>query len=325
MVKICYNHNVPRSNTRMPTIPQQDSPADQASELKDAALLIIDVLYDDDDKPLDFIYAESNDAHEQLSGVYHKKDQQLPNDKELWLSIYDQVIRTGISQHFQNYISASGARYAVHISRLSGGKSRRVAVVYSDISDQITAESSLQEHDERQRFLLRLTDSLKHLGNPDEIQATATRVVMDYLQCDRCYYGEIANGRVEIRQDAATEGLPSVANTYDLDSMPIFKKVVESGEPFVVTNVYNTPLVDENLRHMCIALQVISFMNIPVIKDGEPSGILCVVQSTPRNWSHFESSLEEDVAERIWTTVERTNSVELSPFDAITGFKRAVG
>lgn len=68
----------------MPKLFRQDLPAHQPYKLKDAAFVIIDVLYDDNNKPLCFNYAESNDAHEQFTGSIRKddlqNDQQLPND-----------------------------------------------------------------------------------------------------------------------------------------------------------------------------------------------------------------------------------------------------
>lgn len=181
----------------------------------------------------------------------------------------------------------------------------RLIGITQNIDVQKKAEITLRKSEERQAFLLKLSDTLHLLSDPETIQATAMMLTMGHFASDRCYYCEVENGNAIIRQDAAVAGLPSVTGVYDLKSMPVFDVVVNAGRPFVVHDVHTTDLVDESLRQLCIQLQVISFIDIPVIKNNQCVGILCVVQSTPRKWTGFEIELARDVADRIWNSVER--------------------
>ncbi|HEV7350855.1 PAS domain S-box protein [Telluribacter sp.] len=185
-----------------------------------------------------------------------------------------------------------------------------VIISFEDITEIKKAESILRESEERQAFLLQLSDELRPVSDPFEIQAVATRLAMHFFGADRCYYCEIENDTASIRQDASKEGLPSIAASYSLSSMPLFKSVLDAGHPIVVQDSNTTDLLDDNLRQLCIDLQKISFVDVPVIKNGKPAGILCLTQCLPRTWTAIEVALVGEMAERTWSAVERAKAEE---------------
>jgi len=67
-------------------------------------------------------------------------------------------------------------------------------------------------------------------------------------------------------------------------------------------------VLNEELKQLCIQLQIISFIDVPVIKNGQPVGILCITQSTPRQWTDLEVELVQEIAERTWAAVERARA-----------------
>ncbi|MDJ1497492.1 PAS domain S-box protein [Cytophagaceae bacterium DM2B3-1] len=236
-----------------------------------------------------------------------------PDDREGSARRYGDTFETGKPLRQEHRIRRHDGEYRWFVVSAwplkdSSGQVVKIYGAATDIHDRKQAEDALRESEERKAFLLKLSDALHPLYDPIEIEHTANKVAMDYFGSDRCYYCQIKGGQAIIYRDAAREGLPSVANVYPLHTMPIFKTVIDVAKPFIVPDVKVTELVDESLRELCVSLQVISFMNIPVIKDNNPVGILCIVQSTPRNWTNFEVSLAEEVAERIWTAVERARA-----------------
>ncbi|WP_346294142.1 GAF domain-containing protein [Sphaerothrix gracilis] len=183
-----------------------------------------------------------------------------------------------------------------------------VLVVSYDITERKQAEATLRESETRQAYLLSMSDALQPLTDPVAIQETATQIAMNHFGADRCYYCEIEDGNAIIRRDAARDGLPSVAGVYPLSSFPILQAIIDAGHPFAVQDVRTTDTVDDNLRQLCLRLQVISYINVPVIKNGQPVGILCLVKSTPRDWSKLEVELVVETADRTWATVERARA-----------------
>ncbi|MBT0770401.1 GAF domain-containing protein [Kineosporia sp. J2-2] len=65
--------------------------------------------------------------------------------------------------------------------------------------------------------------------------------------------------------------------------------VVTSGEPFVVANANDDPLVARN--HAIMELGVIAYAGVPLIADGVVVGALCAIDHKPRLWT--DSQVEE--------------------------------
>lgn len=178
----------------------------------------------------------------------------------------------------------------------------------------------LEESRDWYQFLLQLSDALRPIADPFAVEEIATRLAMQYLDADRCYYCQVVEGMAIITRDARRDHLPSVAGTYPLSSFPLLKKVVDKGRPFVVDDAHTSPILDEELRAICLQLHVIAFLNVPVIKQGDPVGVLCLVQSRPRIWTEHEIQLQIETAERTWAAVERT-SAEAAFRDSQKGFE----
>lgn len=165
-----------------------------------------------------------------------------------------------------------------------------------------------KEHERGQKYRLSLNETLRFIADPVEIEESVTALAMKYFGADRCYYCTIEGDYSIIRRDARKEGLPSVAGKYPLSSFTLLKKVIDEGVPFVVPDANTSTILDEPLREICLRLQVISFLDVPVIKNGNAKGILCLVQSTPRNWTDTEMQLAVETAEWTWAAVERARA-----------------
>ena len=273
-------------------------------ETMDEGYLLSEVIFDENGKPIDILYLEANPAAVRLAGRDFSGQRMReidPNYEEYWYEIYGRVALTGEFVRAERYAQAHDRWFDFYAFKVGGQESRRVAVVFNDITDR-------KRFEQRQAYMLQLSDALRSLFDAVEIQATVTRTTMNFFKADRCYYCEIIDGDVIIRQDASREDLPSVVGVYPLDNSPIFKAMLNAGEPFVFEDVHTTNFLDENLRQTCLQLQIIAGMNVPAIKQGEPVGILCITQSTPRNWTEFEMDLAQETAERTWATIERARA-----------------
>ncbi|HEU4901308.1 MAG TPA: PAS domain S-box protein, partial [Flavisolibacter sp.] len=270
----------------------------------DEGFCIIQLLYENG-KPVDWLYLEANPTFEKQSGfnpVGKKGSETAGYVEEFRLNFYNNVLQTRQPGRAENYVAAVDRWYSIYAAPLEGSQDL-IAVVFDDITERKHQE---QRHD----YLLKLSDALRSLTDAVQIEETVTRVALASFGCDRCYYSQIEGDRSIICRDAAKEGLPSIAGVYQMSDAPIFKAVVNAGKPFVVQNVNTTDLVDESWRQLCLQLQVVSFIDVPVIKNGIPVGVFCVVQSTPRAWTQNEISLAEETAERTWAAVERAKAEE---------------
>lgn len=258
---------------------------------------------------IDFAYEDVNPAYERIVGISKEEligrtaRQVLPDLGEEW---YEAVRKVGINREatiVESFVTPIAKWLNAHYTPFGAAEEGWLAIVFNDVTERKKTE-------ERQKFLLALSDALRPLSHPVDIQEAVAQTAMDFFEADRCYYCEIENGDIIIRREAATGVLPAVAGVYPLTNFPILKAVVDAGYPLVVEDVHSTNMVDEELRQLCIQLHIISFINVPVIKNGKAVGILCLVQSKPRNWISIEVELAAETAERTWSAVERARAEE---------------
>jgi PAS domain S-box-containing protein len=273
-------------------------------ESMDEGYILCEVIFDENEKPVDILYLEANDAavrmaRKELAG---KTTRQLdPNFQQHWFDTWGRVAKTGMPERYEYCPRPLGVWYSFYVFKIGGAKDTKVAAVYEDITQR-------KQQEQRQEFLLKLSDALRTKSEPIEVQETITRVTMDHFKSDRCYYCEIEADQTIIRRDAARQGFTSVAGVYSMNDIPVFKVVVEAEKPIIVNDVATTASLDESLRQLCIQQQVISFIDVPVIKNDITAGILCIIQSEPRKWTEFEIQLAKEVAERAWTDIERAKA-----------------
>jgi PAS domain S-box-containing protein len=195
------------------------------------------------------------------------------------------------------------------VIRNNEGSIEGIIFSFRDITDRKKDEETLRKSEERQAFLLKLSDALRPLSNPVELQSVVTHTAMDYFGADRCFYCEIENNKAIIRRDALRGDFPSIVGVYPLSSFYARRSLIEAGKPFIVNDV-RTIEIDEPLKQLCTQLKVVSYIGVPVVKEGKPVGLLCVVQSKPLYWTDSDLELAVEISERAWVAVERASVEE---------------
>ena len=177
-----------------------------------------------------------------------------------------------------------------------------------EVESRRRAEAALRESESRHAFLLRMSDAVRALSHPAEIEQAVTRLATEHFRADRCFYCEIDGEKAVISRDAPGGADPSLAGRCDVDELPVIRAAIGADRPYVIEDVRTTTLADERLKEVCEATGVISFINVPVTKGASPVGIFCVAQSAPRIWTAGEVALAEEIAERTWSAIARASA-----------------
>jgi signal transduction histidine kinase len=267
------------------------------------AFCLVEVLFDALGTAVDYRFLEINPAFAQQTGlsnpVGRTRRELAPAPEPGWYEVLGKVARTGQATHGEQ---RTGNRwYEVHALPTGPPGSHQVALLFTDSTARKAAE-------QYQAYLLWLSDTLRPLANPQAIEEAVTHTAQAWFGVDRCYYCSLTGDEAIIERDAACAPLSSLAGRYSLSKSPLLKAVVALGQPLVIDDVHTTALVNEELRQLCQQLQIVSFLAVPVLKQGQPVGILCLGHRTPRTWTSLEAALATETAERTWAAGERTRA-----------------
>ena len=193
-----------------------------------------------------------------------------------------------------------------------GSRAERMAGLIGDITARKRAEIALRESEERQAFLLTLSDALRPLASSIEIQETAARLVGAYLKANRVGYGEDQGDGVTVaisRQFA--NGVHEINGTYRYqDFGEEYLKGLRAGRTVIRDDIANDPILGDSEKAAYAALEVGASINIPLIKAGRLVAILFTHYKHAHKFSGAEVTLLIEVAERIWAAIERSNAEE---------------
>lgn len=113
----------------------------------DQGFCVIQMIYNDKEKPIDYQFIEINPAFEKHTGINNalgKRMRELaPDHEEHWFRTYGRVVETGKAIRFQNDAKQLNRSYDVFAFRFGEPKDRQVAILFSDITAQKQSEKEL--------------------------------------------------------------------------------------------------------------------------------------------------------------------------------------
>jgi PAS domain S-box-containing protein len=153
----------------------------------DEGFCIIEMIFDGEDRPVDYRFLEVNAAFEKQTGLHDVKDKLirdlLPDNEEYWFEIYGKIALTGEPLHFGNEVKALNRWYDVYAYRVGEPENRQVAIIFNDITDRKRIEENLRSaHDDLevrvQERTFELSEAYKTLQKEvDEHKKTAEQLV----------------------------------------------------------------------------------------------------------------------------------------------------
>ncbi|MCU0533533.1 MAG: ATP-binding protein [Hydrococcus sp. Prado102] len=279
----------------------------------DEGFCIIEMMFDNEEKPVDYRFEQVNPAFFKLTGL--PEDAQgktarelVPDLEEFWFEVYGKVALTGEAAHFENNSEPMNRWFDVRASRIGNAASRQVAIVFNNITDRKQAEEILRRAAELDAFRVALADALRPLADPVEVQATASRILGEYLGANRVVYFEVRGADYFVARDYVN-GVAPLAGGYPIDSFGAqLLAAFRTGRTVSESNVAANPSFSQAQQAAYEAVQNGAHIGVPLIKNGEFVAGLAVHSSEPRAWTQDEVALAEEVAERTWAAVERARA-----------------
>ena len=128
-------------------------------ESLDEGFCIIEMLFDDNEKPIDYRFLEVNPAFLKQSGleqaVGKTARQMLPELEDYWFEMYGKVALTGEPLRFEHGSEVMNRWFEVSAFRTPEPQSRQVALLFKEISDRKQSENLLRQQEEQLRLFVK--------------------------------------------------------------------------------------------------------------------------------------------------------------------------
>lgn len=188
------------------------------------------------------------------------------------------------------------------------GAPRRVKGMVRDVTERRAVE-------ERQAFLLRLSDALRPIEDPLAIRREASRVLRSHLGAARVAYAEMHEDGMTttLMSEELAEGTPPLPQTTLSwsDFYPEGLAALNRGQSITCDDVRNADL-PASRKAMFAALGIHAFAVAPLVKSGRMIASLFVHFDQPHPSSSHAIALQEETAERTWAAIERARAESAS-------------
>ena len=163
----------------------------------------------------------------------------------------------------------------------------------------------------RQRFQLEVADQLRGLSEPDRIITAASALLGQHLKLTRVVYAELDLSQQALRvdsewNDGSVDGIAGARFSFAQlgDAM---MEGVQRGGPFWVADVEtDSRTASQAAAYSRLAARAL--LAVPLRASARGQSLLVLTQAAPRRWRDDDVALAEDIAERIWSAVERSHA-----------------
>jgi PAS domain S-box-containing protein len=121
----------------------------------DEGFCTIEVLFDKNEKPVDYRFLQISPSFERQTGIKNAVGRQMreiaPQHEEHWFEIYGRIALTGEPMRFENEAKQLGRWYDVYAFRVEDPERKRVGILFNDITERKRAEAEARDSERRYR------------------------------------------------------------------------------------------------------------------------------------------------------------------------------
>lgn len=184
-----------------------------------------------------------------------------------------------------------------------------VLAIVTDTTQSVSATIGLRANEERLRFLDMLGKETASLIQADQILATTTRMLGEFLGVSICAYADMEadEDHFTIRGDWSAEGSPSIRGYYSLAAFGVLAvSNLKLGKPLVINDNRTEIAPSEAATFQSIGITATICM--PLVKNGRLTALMAIHHKDAHQWTEQELSLLGEVTERSWAHIERVRS-----------------
>ncbi|MCC2980548.1 GAF domain-containing protein [Sphingomonas sp. IC4-52] len=174
--------------------------------------------------------------------------------------------------------------------------------------ERARTQAELAKRERDQAFVIAWSDRLRAETSVEVIVSTTLAALAMHLGTARANFAE----PVAERGFTVLHEWRDVIGSTSAVARPAVSDAVEAaylaGEPVVAGDVDTDPRFDEAARQRYRDVDAVTFAAVPMVRGGVTRGLLSIQDRQPRDWSDREVQLLREVADRLWTMLERARA-----------------
>jgi PAS domain S-box-containing protein len=208
----------------------------------------------------------------------------------------------------KEYLRKDGSRFWAQVAANTISDGTGVEFIL-DLTERKRTEHALRQREERQAFLLNLSDQLGDMTDPAGVAQVTTAALGQHMRTNRVIYAEIdETGEQAFVSATWTDGtLPILSGLHALEEIgPGMASDWGVGRLWRLDDSEADP--DEAIRSAYGALGARATIGTSLIRNGRLVAVLGVHHVEARQWTPSSVDLIREVADRTWAAIERTRA-----------------
>ncbi|MHB8101147.1 MAG: PAS domain S-box protein [Methanosarcina sp.] len=285
----------------------------------DEGFCIIEMLFDENEKPIDYIFVETNEAFEKQTGLKNavgKRIRELaPENEEYWYEIYGKVALTSESVRFESRAEALNRWYEVYAYRIGQPKSRKVAILFNDITKHEQEEQRISRYNRILEGINRIFSNVvqakteEDLGNvclSAALEVTGGGIGFVNLVGDDGLLHDIAISEMGWNQCLMYDKTGHRRPLGNFDVHGLYGSIINSEKSFFTNDPQShSDSIGVPHGHPPIT----SFIGVPLVLDGKMMGMIGVANREGGYSCEQQEDLEE-IAPAVMQALQRKRSEE---------------
>ena len=166
--------------------------------------------------------------------------------------------------------------------------------------------------DRRQSLQAAIDASLRDLDDLGDIVVRASKLLAEAIRAPYAAYARVEGDQrhVVVRGEWNARDIASLTGRHDArDYGTTFLTALRQGEAIMVSDVVQDPRTNEaGVLENFQALGIAALINVPLVRAGKIVANAMVHATEPRVWTDVEVDLVRDMAERVWSALERVSA-----------------
>jgi PAS domain S-box-containing protein len=275
----------------------------------DEGVCVLEMLFGPDGRPADYRWLDVNPAFERHTGlenaVGRTARELVPDLDASWLELYGKVALTGEATRFENHAPAMDRWFDVFAFRVGAPEQRRVALLFTNITERKRRELD-------GAFLDELHLAFARLSRPEDLMRAAGQRIAAHLRVSSVAFAEIDAAGEQATTLWHERQVPSLASGVGAHGLSDYMSEgylaeLRAGRTVAIDDIRSHPLTRDHARAYA-PFGVVSQIDTPHLGDERWKFLLTVQDRRPRAWRPHELELLRDVSTRLWLPLERARA-----------------